>query len=88
MDTVYKQQTTGQTGGRAMSLIERMSGASLVGEAIGVELYQTRGGAFFFVEYQDEGLLRLTDTDRETAKEWSREIISPEDFSAIFEGGS
>ena len=71
-----------------MSLIERMSGASLVGEAIGAELYQTRRGAFFFVEYQDEGLLRLTDTDRETAKEWSRETISPEDFAAIFEAGA
>ena len=75
-----------------MSLIERMSGASLVGEAIGAELYQTRRGTFFFVEYQDEGLLRLTDTDRETAMEWSRETISPEDFAAIFgtaiEGGA
>lgn len=73
-------------------MIERMSGASLVGEAIGAELYQTRRGGFFFVEHLDEGLLRLTDTDLETAMEWSRETISPEDFAAIFgtviEGGA
>ena len=67
------------------TLIERLQGASVVGIALGQELYHRfPGGDFLLVAWLDGDTCRLETIARPQAAAWSRRYLPENEFQELF----